>query len=332
MHYPDGTSISADYNDKGQLASTTDVTGAVTSYVYDATDGTLTSATQRRGSTVLASVAYTYDALSRIATVTRGNGTVTTNTYTAQNQLATQTTTNAGGKVIEAHSYTYDAHYNPATRTDTYAPGGSASTTGGTWTTVYSYDAYDRLLGSAIYDGPLTNGRPSGLPVTTTRYTVDLGGDVVATTKTARLAGIRPLTTKTTSANTIDDSGRLTAQKTGSATANQTFDDEGRVLTSLNGVTTTYLTDGSPGTTTLADGTATAYTLWPDGTRRSATTTSPDGTKSTVTYHYGVDGVLVNDSTSDPSSPAGTASTASYLVTAGREARTLLPAPPSPVW
>ena len=34
--YPDGTSTSADYNDKGQLATTTDVTGAVTTYVYDA--------------------------------------------------------------------------------------------------------------------------------------------------------------------------------------------------------------------------------------------------------------------------------------------------------
>ena len=103
--------------------------------------------------------------MSRIATITRGNGTVTTNTYTPQNQLATQTTTNAGGQVLEAHSYTYDDHYNPATRTDTYAPGGSASATGGTWSTVYSYDAYDRLTGSAVYTGPLTNGQPSGLPV-----------------------------------------------------------------------------------------------------------------------------------------------------------------------
>ena len=324
VYYPDGTSTSADYNDKGQLLSTTDVTGAVTSYVYDATDGTLTSATQRRGSTVLASVAYTYDALSRIATTTRGNGTVTTNTYTAQNQLATQTTKDAAGRVIEAHSYTYDAHYNPATRTDTYAPGGSASPTGGTWTTVYSYDAYDRLIGSAVHTGPLTNGQPNGLPVTTTQYTVDLGGDVVATKKTTRLGGIRPITTTTTSTNTIDDSGRLTARKTGSATATQTFDEEGRVLASLDGVTTTYMTDGSPATTTLPDDTTTAYELWPDGTRRSATTAHPDGGTSTVTYHYGVDGVVLNDSTNDTSTPAGTATTASYLVTAGREARTLL--------
>jgi len=323
--YPDGTSTSADYNDKGQLVTTTDVTGAVTTHVYGA-DGTLTSATQRRGATVLASVTYTYDAFSRIATTTRGNGTVTTNTYTDQNQLATQTTKNAAGKVLEAHSYTYDDHFNPATRTDTYAPGGSASVPGGTatWTTTYSYDAYDRLIGSAVYAGPLTNGAPTGLPATSTGYTVDVGGDVVATTKTSRIGGIRPITTKTTSTGTIDDSGRLTAQKTGATTATQTFDDDGRVLTSLDDVTTTYLTDGSPGTTTRPDGTTTTYTLWPDGTRRGASTTGPDGTKSTVTYHYGVDGVLVNDSTSDTSTVAGTATTASYLLTAGREARTLL--------
>jgi RHS repeat-associated protein len=322
--YPDGTSTTADYNDKGQLASTTDVTGAVTTYVYDATDGTLTSATQRRGSTVLASVTCTYDALSRVATTTRGNGIVTTNTYTPQNQLATETTTGAGGVVLEAHSYTYDAHYNPATRTDTYGPRGSAAPSGGTWTTVYSYDAYDRLISSAVYTGPLTNGQPSGLPVTTNRYAIDLAGDVVSTTKTARLGGVRPITTTTTSTNTIDDSGRLTAQQTGSTPKVQTFDGEGRVLTSLDGSTTTYMTDGSPASTTLPDSTTTSYKLWPDGTRRSATTTSPDAGTSTITYHYGVDGVLANDSTSDSSTPAGTASTASYLLTAGREARTLV--------
>ena len=330
--YPDGTSTSADYDDKGQLVSATDVTGAVTTYVYDATDGTLTSATQRRGDTVLASVSYTYDPMSRLATTTRGNGTVTTNAYSARNDLASQTTTTgAGGPVIEAHSYTYDDHHNPSTRTDTYAAGGSASADGGTWTTVYAYDAYDRLTGSAVYTGPLSNGAPTGLPVTSTAYSVDLAGDVVTTEKTARLPGTPPTTT--TSTNTIDESGRLVAQETGSTTANQAFDDEGRVLTSLNGTTTTYMADGSPASTTRPDGTTTTYTLWPDGSRRSATTTDPAGTTSTATYHYGTDGALVNDSTSDTSTSAGTsdtstgagtATTASYLLTAGREARTLL--------
>lgn len=324
VSYPDGTSTSASYNDKGQLVSTTDVTGAVTSYVYDPQEGSVVSATQRRSGAVVASISYTYDAMDRLATTTRGNGTVTTNTYTDENELASQSTATSGGQVIEAHTYTYDDHHNPATRTDTYAAGGRAAPVGGTWTTVYTYDAYDRLVRSAVYPGPLTNGAPTGIPVTTSSYTIDLGGDVVASTKTLRSGLIRPITTSTTSTNTIDDSGRLTAQKTGLTTTAQTYDHDGRVLTSLAGAVTTYLSDGSPATRTLRDGTRTTYALWPDGTRRSATTTRPDGTTSTVTFHYGVDNVLVNDSTTDPSTGSGTATTASYLVTAGREARTLL--------
>src|SRR5262249_51822006 len=151
--YPDGTSTAADYDDEGQLVTTTDVTGAVTTFVYDPVDGTLKTATQQRGKTVLASVSYMYDPMSRVATTTRGNGTVTPTTSTPQNDLAAQTTKDATGRVIEAHSYTYDDHHNPATRTDTYSAGGSATVAGGTWTTTYSYDAYDRLIGSAVYNG-----------------------------------------------------------------------------------------------------------------------------------------------------------------------------------
>src|SRR5262249_54195992 len=63
-------------------------------------------------------------------------------------------------------------------------------------------------------------------------------------------------------------------------------------------------------------------TYWPDGTRRATTAGSGGGT-STQTFHYGTDGTLVNDTTAD--STTGTATTASYLLTAGREARTLQP-------
>ena len=326
--YPDDTSTSTTYNDQGQLATSTDVTGAITTYVYDPGDETLTSATQRRGATVLASVSYTYDAMGRIHASTRGNGIVTTNTYTANNMLALQSTTDAAGKVLEAHSYTYDAHKNPRTRTDTYSPGGSASVPGGvaTWTTVYSYDAYDQLVGSDVYSGGLTSGPPSVLATTSTRYTIDLGGDVTSTRTVRRLPGPRPITTTTTTSNTIDDSGRLTTQQTGSATRTQGFDADGRVVSSLAGVTTTYGTDGAPTSRTLADGvTKISYTSWPDGTRRTATTTDTDGDRSMITFHYGPDGVAVNDSTSDNSTGAGAAATASYLLTGGREARTLLP-------
>ena len=147
--YSDGTATSAKYLDNGQLTTTTDVTGAVTSYVPDSL-GRVKTATQTRGGTTLASVTYTYDAMSRVATTTRGNGVTTTNGWTPHNQLSSQRTTTASGAVVEEHFYTYDDHGNVSTRIDT-APAG-------TWTTRYDYDAYDRLIGSAVYPGVRGSG------------------------------------------------------------------------------------------------------------------------------------------------------------------------------
>ena len=90
--YSDGTSTAAAYLDNGLLHTTTDVTGAVTTYGYDGL-ARMTSAVQRRGTTVLSSVGYTYDELSRVHSTTRGNGVTTINTWTLRNQLDTQTTT-----------------------------------------------------------------------------------------------------------------------------------------------------------------------------------------------------------------------------------------------
>ncbi|GAA3611298.1 RHS repeat domain-containing protein [Microlunatus ginsengisoli] len=325
--YPDGTATSAAYNDKGQLVSSTDITGAVTSYVYNPGDGTMASATQKRGSALLASVSYGYDAMDRVQTVKRGNGVVTTNTYTADNRLAVQSTTDSANKVLESHAYSYDDHGNVDTRVDTIAPGGGNAVPGGplTWTTRYSYDAYNRLTGSAVYPGSFgSDGSPTAPAATQTAYTLDVAGDVTATKTTTRTAGIRPIISTSTTSNTIDASGRLTGQRTGSQTAGQTFDDDGHVLTSLTGLTTSYTADGTPATLSRPDGTTIGYTRWPDGTLRSATTKAPDGSTSTVSYHYGVDGALLNDSTSDTGTAAGTSTTASYLISTGREARTLV--------
>ena len=277
---------------------------------------------------MLASDSYTYDSLGRLDTTTRGNGAVTKNTYTANNLVATQTTPEPTATVIEAHSYTYNAHREPATRTDTYPAGSSVAVPlsgTNTWTTVYAYDAYDRLIGSAVYAGALVDGEPTGLAATTTRYTLDVGGDVTAKTVTTRLPGPAP------------DPGdhdyhqhhrrlRTAHQPAGRRrTTTQTYDADGRVLTALNGNVTTYTADGAPATVTLPNGSTTVYAFWPDGSRRSAKTTGADGRVSTITLHYGTDGNLVNDSTADASTGSGTAATASYLLTTGRDARTLLP-------
>ena len=203
--YSDGTATAASFTDTGLLTDTTDVTGAVTSYGYD-TLGRMTSATQTRdATTVLASVGYTYDGMSRILTTTRGNGVTTTNTWTPRNQLSTQRTTNASGAVIEEHGYTYDSHGNVARRTDTVAA--SASQAAGTWTTAYRYDGYDRLLGSVVFPGAAASGTPSR----STTYTLNTAGDVVGVATTGG----------STTSNTIDAAGQLTAQTTGGSTVDQ---------------------------------------------------------------------------------------------------------------
>lgn len=325
--YPDGTATRAAYNGKGQLTSTTDVTGAVTTYTWDDADR-MHSATQQRGSAVLASEIYTYDALSRLATTTHGNGTVTTEAYTPNDLVASETTKAADGSTVEAHSYTYDAHRDPATRTDTYRAGSSVAVPGSsatTWTTAYTYDAYDRLVDSKVYVGGLVDGKPTGLPTTSTAYTVDVGGDVKAKAVTTYLPGPVPAPATTTTTNTIDPSGRLVSQKTGTTSTSQHYDDDGRVVTGLDGNVTTYTADGAPASVTLPNGSKTVYGYWPDGSRRSIKTTGPDGRVSTVTLHYGTDGNLVNDTTQDAGTGARSAATASYLLTTGRDARTLLP-------
>ncbi len=256
--YSDGTATSAAYTDAGLLATTTDVTGAVTAYDYD-TLGRMTSATQTQGSAVLASVVYSYDAMSRIDTTTRGNGVTTTNSWTPRHQLAAQRTTTASGALIEEHVYSYDRHGNVATRTDTVPAVSSPPTTAGTWTTVYRYDAYNRLIESATYPGTDTSGPAS----TSTSYTLNTAGDVIGVA-----------TGSTTTSNTIDPAGQLTAQTTGGTVATQTFDADGRVTQSLNGSTISY--DGFDRMLTATRNATTAsYTYWPDGTRRATTTTSP---------------------------------------------------------
>ena len=257
--YSDGTSTSAAYNDGGTLARTVDVTGAVTAYAYD-TAGRIHQATQTQGKTVLSKVTYTYDSMSRVQTTTRGNGLVTTNAWSPKQQLLNQTTTNAAGTVVEEHAYTYDTHGNVATRTDSVPAVSAAPTPTGTWTTVYHYDAYDRLLASDVHQG----ASPTGPTTTSSAYTINAAGDVTgATVGSAKTV------------NTIDAAGQLTTQTTDGTAVQQAFDTDGQVTTSLNGNELSYDAFGRMLTATAANGSATAYAYWPDGTRRSSTTVTP---------------------------------------------------------
>ncbi|WP_043195022.1 hypothetical protein, partial [Streptomyces sp. NRRL F-2664] len=65
---------------------------------------------------------------------------------------------------------------------------------------------------------------------------------------------------------------------------------------------------------------------WADGSRKTAETTAPDGTRTTVLFHYTPDGAIANDTHTDAG--GGQPRSGSYLTGAGgREARTLAGTP-----
>jgi RHS repeat-associated protein len=338
VHYPDGTTTAARYKDTGQLDTSTDITGAVTSYSYDAA-GDLKAATQTRGGATLASVAYDYDALDRVATITRANGVKTAITYTDANQVKTETTTAPDGTPLSTSAYTYDAHGNLHSRTDqTPAATGAAKPRGTAKprsagkpgrargrrraaaptisTTIYRYDAYNRLTGSAAYP----NDSGTGTPTTQTTYTVNAAGDV-----TAQKTTTGDTTTSTT--NTFGPGNKLTARTVDGKQTEQRFDPDGNVTRDLAGTSYSYDPTDHPTQATTPDGTTIAYRYWPDRTLRSTTTTDKSGTHTT-TFHNNTTGVLTNDTYA--AGPAGKAAaaagdvTASYLYGLNRESRALV--------
>ena len=329
IHYPDGTSTAATYNDSGKLATSTDITGAVTTYTYN-TDGTcgpaptdLCQAVQVRGGTTLAKVSDTYDPMDRVHTITRANGVTTTIDYTDASQVKTETTSAADGTTLRTDGYTYDAHGNVSAHTITSAltvgeghgkghgkGQGHRKLASPPTTTAYSYNAYNRLLSSAVYPGTTDTGTPT----TTTTYTVDAAGNVTGQDTTTS-AG----TTHTV--DTITPGGELTGRTVNGAAASQKFDADGNVTTDLAGDTYTYYPDGQRASVTTPAGVTTSYTYWPDRTWRSATTTTTvGGVAHVITYHYATTGGITND-TYTGGGPATI--TASYLTGVNREARTL---------
>ncbi len=321
VSYPDGATVASSYLDSGLQHTSTDITGAVTTYVYN-DDTSLKSATQTRAGVTLASAGYTYDGLDRLKTITRGNGLVTTNGYTPNNLLASQTTVDGSKNPVESHQYTYDSHHNLTKKTDVTAVPGrcpvictASASTYGTWTTTYAYDAYDRLTGSAVYSGAAA----SGTPRTKLGYVLDVSGNVSQTTRTTTTAA-DPTGTTVVTTDQVDGAGQLQQRTVGGTSTNQSWDADGRLTTSLSGATTTYRPDGLPATVT-SGGATTTFSYWADGTRKEASTTGATGGDSSVTFHYGTTGTLLNDTTT----AAGGSATASYLLSSGREARTLAP-------
>ncbi|MER7959318.1 RHS repeat-associated core domain-containing protein [Streptomyces sp. NPDC096030] len=342
--YPDGKTVHQKYGDDGRLEKTTDVAGLTTFYTYNP-DGTVAEAVQHerddQNSPVEARVAYTYDGLGRIIKTGRGNGVVTETEFTGAHQIRHEKTTR-DGKVLTEAAYTYDSHNNLTQRTDTRPEAGADGAPGEavTTTTRYTYDAYNRLTGSEVLDD-------GGKPLTTTRYTLNVSGDVVKTETTAHTGDQAGKTTVTE--NTLDPSGRLTARTTASGSGSspgpeeQVFDTDGNLTTSHDGTRWTYNLNGQPATMTAPDGTTVRYTYWADGTRATTThtpassggeTTSTAGRGQTARFYYTPDGTILNDThttsggADTEATPSAAAaglqeSTASYLLAGARHARTL---------
>ncbi|MER7958179.1 RHS repeat-associated core domain-containing protein [Streptomyces sp. NPDC096030] len=350
--YPDGKSVRQEYGDDGQLEKTTDTAGLTTFYTYSS-DGTLARAVQHERddtrSAVRASVAYTYDGFGRITRTDRGNGVTTEAEFTDAHQIRHEKTTRDGKMITEA-GYTYDSHNNLTARTDTRPQTGLDGTPGQpvTTTTRYTYDAYNRLTGSDVQQG--TDGRP----LTATRYTLNVSGDVIRTETTPRTGGQAGKTEITE--HGIDTSGRLSVLTVNGEQRAQVFDTDGNLTTSHEGTRWTYSLTGRPVTQTRTDGTTVHHTYWADGTRATRTETVPasDSADSggsmhagavrerTAVFHYSPDGTLVNDThTADGTGDTGVTQatggdggagyaagrdepvTASYLLAGARHARTL---------
>uniref|UniRef100_UPI0004C7EEED RHS repeat-associated core domain-containing protein n=1 Tax=Streptomyces sp. NRRL F-2664 TaxID=1463842 RepID=UPI0004C7EEED len=329
--YPDGKAVSRTYDAAGQLTTASDAAGALTTYTYNP-DGSLAEAVQKTADGQTASAVYTYDSLGRISRTAYGNGTTFTVDYFDSGQPKRETLTRADGTLLSETSYTYNTRGDLATRTDTRpsAAGeqragsgqgtgagedGSAGAPPAATHTVHGYDAYGRLTATTVH-----SGTDAGAPVLrSTAYTANAAGDITTATSTDASGK------KTGTVYETDSAGRLTALTAGGRKTSQDWDAAGNLLQSADGTAWTYSPDNKPTTATAADGTRTAYAYWADGSRRSATTTAPDGTASTVLFHYTPDGAIANDT---HTGSGGQPRTGAYLTgAAGREARTLTGTP-----
>ena len=240
----------ATYDAFGRVATSTDRTGATTTYAYD-TLGHVVTVTDALGN----GQSSTYDAFGRVHTSTDARGDVTTYAYndalrsvavTTAEGITTTTTANAEGQVHSitdgagnTTSYAYDADGNLLTVTspagvvtNTYdAADHLLSTTDAAGTRVaYGYDAIGRVLTRTV--------DPTGLNLQTT-YKYDGAGNRVQTTDPR---GIVTLTTYDGAGDVLTS----TVDPTGlNLTTTYTYDQLGNVLsvTSPAGVVTQYFYD-----------------------------------------------------------------------------------------
>ena len=204
------STAAATYTDSGKLATSTDITGAVTTYTYN-DDGTCGPATTDLCQAVQVRDGRRWPACP--TPTTRWTGCTRSPAVTGSPRPST-TPTPARSRPRPPPPPTAPRcapTATPTTRTATSpptpspapcpppprparpgpaaarAPQGRASPP---TTTAYNYDAYNRLLSSAVYPGTAT----AGTPTTTTAYTLDAAGNVTGQDTTTS-AGTTPRST-----------------------------------------------------------------------------------------------------------------------------------------
>ncbi|HTJ34948.1 MAG TPA: LamG-like jellyroll fold domain-containing protein [Dactylosporangium sp.] len=267
---PLGRVTSYTYDQLGRLASVTEPSGGVRSFTYDAVGDELTD-TDATG----ARSASTYDYLGRVVTKTdavRQTGAAYTSTYTyGTNGLLTGEKTPAG----TVESTTYNAAGEPVTSTDaagivtTYGYDGAGRPTrttlaDGTYS-VTSYDMAGRQTADADYDAAGTLLRRA-----TSRY--DAAGNVVASTDARG----------TTTTFNYDPTGLVLS--------------EVQPVTATESITTSFGYDAGGNRTRFTDGRGnqflTTYNAWnlPESTIEPATSWYPNAADRTYTITYDANG------------------------------------------
>jgi RHS repeat-associated protein len=263
---PSASTTSYTYDAVGNVVTTTDPLGHVTTTVYDADNGPI-SVTDPLGHMTTT----TYDADNEATVVTRADGTTLSTTYDADGNRVS--TTDGAGHVT---AYTYDAlnrqlsMTDPLGRTTTYAydPAGNQTslTDPSGRVTGYAYDADDEPTGVNYSDGVTPN----------VAYTYDADGQRASMTDG----------TGTTS-YTYDSLDRLNATTNGAgATVAYAYDLDGHVtgLTYPGGFTVTRAYDAAGRMTTITDWLGRIFTYTYDADGQPTATAAPNGVATTLTH------------------------------------------------
>jgi RHS repeat-associated protein len=309
--YPDGNQITHTYNPHGRMMSTTDVAGNITAYEYNTLGLPVTAVQTDVEGTEVARVGYMYDDHGRVTTLTRGNTVETAYTYTSANLVATETTTK-DREPQETRTYAYNPAGQLVSRTDTIHD----DTIGipGSTHTVYTYDAHNRLIGSAVHAGVDTVTQH-------TAYTVTVSGDIDTETVTHSPGTAEEFATSRQFVYGLNGTltGISTTHPDGStSTAVQEYDAAGNLTRAAVGSTYTYNAANRQTGMTTPTGEVITTSYWASGQRANLTTADSAGIRTTGFYWDGTD--LINDT-----HVAGEVmDTASYLLGTGsaRHSRT----------